>query len=117
MEQHVETIKQIVIEAFTNAINFAAERITEQLSGPAQEDGERQAEQVGDFNADFEGHGEQAYNQPDPGQSDNSDTEDPGQFQEREREEVETGQEKWHFRIRQNGRQECGRLHQVIVQV
>ena len=41
----------------------------------------------------------------------------PEQFQEREQEEEGPGDSQWHFRIRQNGREECCRLHHVINQV
>ena len=117
MEQHIETTRQLIIEAITTAVNYVADRIISQLRAPAQEDGEQQAEQAGDLNADHEGYGEE----PDLEQVEEIDIEIPEQFpeqfQEREQEEGEPGDNEWHFRIRQNGRQECRRLHQVISQV
>ena len=133
MEQHIEAIRQIVIEALTNAVNYVADRITDQFRMPAQEDGEQEAEQAGDINADNElyeeeDHGQQDpeqieqveegdHVQPDPEQMEEIDIEGPEQFQEREQEEEGPGDSQWHFRIRQNGREECCRLHHVINQV
>ena len=106
MEQNIENLRQIVIEALTNAVNFVADTITRQFHNPEAEGGEQGQE--GDINAGFELFAEEDFNQQD---------EDPEQHEQMDFQNLDNDEEvnsvEWQFRIRC----ECGKLHILFSQV